>query len=265
VTPVPGHSAWQAVYFLAASADARRVLFESDEPLVPYDADTGNVDVYERANGQTTLITTSALAPNGPFEASFAGISADATHVFFETDERFLSEDVDSCHIYIGKPDGCPDLYERVGNRLRLVTTGPGSHADDRSASFLGVSADGARVIFSTSEPLAGADHDNCGEDPSVPAGCPDVYERHDETTSLVSTSPTDNQASCGRDESPSLPTCPGFIGMSSDGGSVYFVTSASLTGEDADGGLEDIYVSRVESRRHKSKRHESRRGKRSR
>jgi hypothetical protein len=260
VAPIPGHSAWAAVYFLAASADARRVLFESDEPLAAADADNGRVDVYERANGQTTLITTSALGPNGPFDARFAypnGISSDATHVFFETDERFLAEDTDSCHIYTDTPDGCPDLYERVGDRLRLVTTGSGSHADERSASFLGVSADGARVIFGSSEPLVSEDRDSCSADASVTAGCPDIYERHNGTITLVSTGPTDSQGVCGRDGT--LPTCPGFVGMSSDGRSVYFRTSASLTREDVDGGLEDLYVSRVAPLRHEAKRHHQR------
>jgi hypothetical protein len=237
------------VYFLAASSDGQRVLFESDEPLGPDDSDGGALDVYERVDGQTRLITTSALHPNAPIDARFSspgGTSADGRHVLFESDERFLPQDTDSCHRYTDAPDGCIDIYERVGDELRLVTTGPGAvNGNYESGSFLGMSANGARIVFDTSEPLVGEDRDSCGG-AYGPLGCGDIYERRDgKTTSLVSTGPTDDQSNCGEDEG--LPTrCPGFVGMSRDGKRIYFTTSQSLVPGDADGGLNDIYVSRV-------------------
>ena len=67
-----------------ASADGTRVFFETVESLVSADTDTF-IDVYERAGGQTTLVSTGPNGGNGDFDANFRGASADGTRVFFET------------------------------------------------------------------------------------------------------------------------------------------------------------------------------------
>ena len=60
-------------------------------------ADTDTfVDVYERAGGQTTLVSTGPTGGNGTFHAGFAGASADGTRVFFETEESLVSADTDT-------------------------------------------------------------------------------------------------------------------------------------------------------------------------
>jgi hypothetical protein len=246
VPPRSGSSAWQAVYFLAASQDGARIFFESDEPLVPADTDGGEVDVYERSNGETKLISSSAVGPNAPTGVGFGGISADGTHVFFMTDERLSADDRDTCLIYTDAPPGCPDIYERVGDTTRLVTTGPaGVNANYQAGWFLAVSSDGRRVLFSTTEPLVASDRDSC-DSSYQPPGCRDIYERHDGRTTLISTGPLDRDEPCGDFPDSGEPACPGLVGASDDGLRVFFTTGQSLTPGDSDGGLKDIYVSRV-------------------
>ena len=78
------------------------------------DTDTA-LDVYERAGGQTTLVSTGPTGGNGAFDAFFAGASADGTRVFFGTAESLVSADTDTT----------VDVYERAGGQTTLVSTGP--------------------------------------------------------------------------------------------------------------------------------------------
>ena len=64
-------------------------------------------DVYQRSGSATTLI--SAGTSDGLHGASFAGASADGTHVFFTTDDKLVGADTDSSD----------DLYERSAVRQR--------------------------------------------------------------------------------------------------------------------------------------------------
>jgi hypothetical protein len=47
--------------------------------------------VYERAGGQTTLISIGPAGGNGDIDAEFRRASADGTRVFFETDEPLVA------------------------------------------------------------------------------------------------------------------------------------------------------------------------------
>jgi hypothetical protein len=263
VPPGSDHGPWRGVYFLAASADAKTVLFESDEPLVPEDTDGGAIDVYARADGETRLISTSSARPDSGYDNRFAypnGTSADAEHVFFFSDDPLTPGDADSCNRHIGGPLGCTDIYERVRDTTRLVSTGPAATNGNYDAgSFFGVSTDGTRAFFSTTEPLVATDRDTCTGNGFLPPGCEDIYERHNGTTTLISTGATDDHGECGVGDT--RPKCPGFIGMSADGTQVYFRTATSLTGEDVDG-LDDIYVSSVVSGHAARKHHEQHRRK---
>ena len=53
--------------FLAASADGSRVIFESDDSLVPEDSDQF-FDVYERAGGTTKILSQGPGGGNGSFD-----------------------------------------------------------------------------------------------------------------------------------------------------------------------------------------------------
>jgi hypothetical protein len=208
--PAGGNGDFEA-RFRHASADGSGVFFLTDESLVSADTDAG-VDIYERAGGQTALVSTGPAGGNGDFFIFFSGASADGSRVFFLTDEPLVSADTDVE----------TDVYERAGGQTALVSTGPAGGNGDFFAGFDGASADGSRVFFVTGESLVMADTD----------GSEDVYERAGGQTTLVSTGPAGGNG--GFDVSSSF--------ASADGSRVFFVTGESLVGADSDGGSEDLY-----------------------
>jgi hypothetical protein len=98
--------------FAGASSDNSHVFFETDEPLVGGDTDS-SPDVYERAGGQTMLVSTSASSHNAASTPHLEDVSEDADHALFTTDERLASGDVDAE----------TDVYDRSGNETQLVST----------------------------------------------------------------------------------------------------------------------------------------------
>src|SRR5437588_6457647 len=68
------------VIYGGATPDGSHVYFTTTESLVSADTDN-SMDVYERVGTTTTLISTGPTGGNGPFDASFGGVSADGTHV----------------------------------------------------------------------------------------------------------------------------------------------------------------------------------------
>ena len=135
--------------FQGVSTDGASVLFETSERLVSADTDAQN-DVYERAGGQTSLISTGPAGGNGVSDPSFEDVSADGAVVLFNTDESLVSADTDAQF----------DVYERSGGQTTLISTGPAGGNGAFEPSFEAVSADGARVLFSTDESLISADTD---------------------------------------------------------------------------------------------------------
>jgi RTX calcium-binding nonapeptide repeat (4 copies) len=98
-----GGNGSRAALFRGASADGTRVFFTTDESLVSADTDA-QTDVYERAGGQTTLLSTGPAGGNGAAHADFEGLSADGTRAFIETDEPLVSADTDSAEdIYLSR------------------------------------------------------------------------------------------------------------------------------------------------------------------
>ena len=136
--PDGGNGALAAV-FSHASGDGSRALFTTAEPLVAADTD-GQVDVYERAAGTTTLISAGPGGGNGAFNVSFRGASRDGSRVFFDTVESLVSSDTDSAL----------DIYERAGDTTTLMSTGPDGGNGAVGALFTGASLDGSRVFFTT-------------------------------------------------------------------------------------------------------------------
>ena len=85
----------------ARQPTGRRVFFSTAEPLVSGDTDA-SVDVYERAGGQTTLLSTGPAGGNGAIAAFFQDASADGLRVFFATDESLIGGDSDaSLDVYV--------------------------------------------------------------------------------------------------------------------------------------------------------------------
>jgi hypothetical protein len=205
---VPNALAANASY-AGASSDGSRVFFTTADKLVSGDVDGGRVDVYQRAGGKTTLISTrsGAAADNGAFNAVYGGSTPDGQHVFFTTGERLVPAD----------QDNSVDVYERTGATTTLISPGNG-HFDAR---FAGASADGKHVFFMTAEKLSSADTDT-----SV-----DVYDRNGTVTTLVSRGQIHGNGHFDAT----------FTGSSSDGTKVFFETSESLASTDTDS-RRDVY-----------------------
>ena len=209
-----------------ASENGDRVVFESQAPLLPDDADSCNdiegydgcIDVYERAHGETRRLSMGLGGSNGRFNVNLGGVSADASRVFFSTAEALTPDDTDSCPPFQNRPPGCWDVYEHNAGGTTLV-----SKETARDAYFVGSSEDGQHVFFSSTERLSSADTDDAG----------DIYERFDGKTSLVTGSVSDSPP----------PQYPEFYfgGISADGSHVFFGTNESLVSEDTNGVL-DVY-----------------------
>jgi hypothetical protein len=203
IGPAGGNGAATAAY-AGASEDGTRVFLQTVESLVAADTD-GRTDVYERAGGVTTLVSTGSAGGNGAFNAFFSGASADGKRVFFGTSERLEP----------GDTDGQNDVYERANGATTLVSTGPAGGNGAIAAFFDGASGDGTRVLFHTNERLVAADTDSQA----------DIYERASGSTALVSTGPAGGNGAF-----------PAFFGGSSlDGSQVFFETSEQLTANDTD------------------------------
>ena len=140
-----------------------------------------------------------ALVSCGAEAPTFAGMSADGTHVFFTTPEALVPADADAA----------VDLYERVGAQLRLVSGG----AAAIDVAFAGASTDGTHVFFTTAEALLPADTDTAL----------DLYERTGGQLRLVSGGTAN------------VPIADGLGGISPDGTRAFFVTAEALLPADTD------------------------------
>ena len=215
-----GNSNQIAIYD-AMSADGTRIFFDSPNRLTPDDTDN-NIDIYERSNGTTTRISAGTIGGNNPQDPQFRAISADGSHVFFQTGEILAASDADGrCYDDSEGYRACQDVYERFNGQTYHVSTGPTSPNPDFNARFRGTSLDGTHAFFSTAERLAAADTDDAA----------DVYERFNGATSLVSTGPADGNAYLDAY----------FKGASDSGTRVFIETQDRLTAGDTDSEA-DIY-----------------------
>jgi hypothetical protein len=156
--PSGGNGAFNAA-FDAISADGARVLFDTAESLVPSDTDSVT-DLYQRAGGTTTLVSTGPSGGNGAFSAGYASGSKDESRVFFGTQESLVPSDTDSAF----------DVYERFAGATTLISVGPTGGNAPTTAFMLenSASADGTHAFFNTKEPLVASDTDTSQ----------DVYDR---------------------------------------------------------------------------------------
>ena len=149
---------------------------------------------------------------NGAFEAIFAGASSDGSKVFFTTDEPLV----------IGDTDSSGDVYERSGGiTTEVVSQGLVNGNGAFEAIFAGASSDGSKVFFTTDEHLVIGDSDGSG----------DVYERSGGITTQVSQGQVNGNGDWTAD----------FVGASSDGSKVFFVTDEQLVSGDTNG-AQDVY-----------------------
>ena len=92
------------------------------------------------------------IAPATSAASSFlAGASSDGSRVFFITDEQLVSGDTDTSF----------DIYERSGGTTTWVSQGEINGNGAFGVEPRGVSSDGSRVLFHTSEQLVSGDTDS--------------------------------------------------------------------------------------------------------
>jgi hypothetical protein len=222
--------------FDAAGEDAQTVVFSTSEQLVPADSDEA-VDVYEQEVGGGEPVLVSRADPscpgcgNGAADARFNRASGDASRVVFTSPEKLSGED----------PDSEDDIYARdvSGATTSLITTSPSYcplKKGNCGATYVGASADGEHVFFTSFERFTLEDGDN-----EV-----DVYERFlgespgEELTRLVSTGnspdlelgPEPPQLKGTNPPSPAASTAPKILGQAQAGSTVKVYTSSSCAGE---------------------------------
>jgi len=213
------------------SGDGSHVFFSTEDALVAPDGDTRR-DLYVRANGVTTLISTGPLAGNADLPVhQFGGVSHDGRRVYFTTRERLTSEDTDGTH----------SAYEFVEGETSARWLAPTAGGITFGIGIKAVSADGARVFFITTAALAANDTDSGCTDQVGP--CVDLYELHEGKLTLISTGPADTGATgtvC-KVFFASIPflLCP--VAISDDGADVAFWTNGRLVDGDTDASF-DLY-----------------------
>src|SRR3954451_12213074 len=190
---------------VSISADGRRVAFATDQQLVADDSDfSQDVYVYDRETGKVAL----ASGASSSSTAALARLGGD--HVYFETTEGLVSADT----------DGGSDIYRYDIASDKIVLATPGT---TQTPVFGGTSADGTHLFDRTDEAVTADD---------VDGGYRDVYQYANGQTALVSVADGFDQG----------PNDSDFQKASADGSVVYFTTADQLTGEDTDGGTDDIY-----------------------
>jgi hypothetical protein len=200
-----------AARYRGMSKDGLHAFFSTNEKLVAADTDNA-IDVYERYNGTTGLVSTGPASLNSDFDAYYKGCSDDGSHVFFQSAEQLTTGDTDSE----------PDVYDRSnGNTTTLLSTAPTGGNGAFGSALRGAADNGSHVFFETEERLTSADTDSSN----------DVYDRSGGTTTLVSTGPAGGNGAIDA-----------FFSDSSDNGAVaWFETNESLVAGDTDG-KQDVY-----------------------
>lgn len=208
----PGTS--NPVNFSDVSADGTHLFFETTESLSGADNDGGLKDVYQYANGQTTLISTAVGYADGVEASGFQKSSADGSIVYFTTPDQMSSDDTDG---------GTDDIYKRMPDgTVLLVSTGPAETLTFFNAAFSGITPDGVHAFFYTSQDLTDDDTDG---------GFADAFEHSGSTTTRLSVFEQDDQGFWDAS----------FAGFSLDASRTFFQTEAPATEDDSDG-FEDLY-----------------------
>lgn len=202
-----------------------RVLFQTAQPLADSDTDTAP-DIYERINkgqfasnvwkrveGVTRLVSQGPERFNGPFAPHFEYVSPDGERVFFTTREGLVAADTDES----------ADLYVRRESAVtELVSPGLINGNGPYDVTALG----GAEhPLFTTSEQLVNGDVDDQ----------PDLYERVEGSTRLVSTAKPGPAAPTITGSSPSSPgnsPTPAILGMTEPGSNVDLFGNPGCTGD---------------------------------
>ena len=153
--------------FRGASADGSRIFFQSNEGLVAADTDA-RMDLYQRAGGTTTLLSTGPNGGNGAFNASFAANSDDGGQVFFRTSSSSSHPTRTPHRTCTSASTGDDPRVDRSQWWQRRL---PGDLRRNLPGRI--------KVFFDTGESLVAGDTDGTWRD---------VYQRSSGTTTLLST-----------------------------------------------------------------------------
>jgi hypothetical protein len=244
------------------SSDGNTVVFDSDEQLAGADTDDTE-DLYVRSSGQYVLLT-----PGTADSPSFDAISSDGSKVFFDTSEELTGSDSDS---------GANDVFMSVGGTVTWMSRATGVSEPSDGVYFDGISADGSRLVFDSTGSFTATDQDVDDSDVFVrdggtttlasqsagdanlssyysritkngqhiffyswesispddqDGGQADVYDFTGGQTTLVS------KPAPGQDDNVGVD----FLGTTPDGSHVFLNTHESMTPDDTDGGVQDVY-----------------------
>jgi hypothetical protein len=213
-TPTPAQA-----LMMGAPADGELGAYvATDEQLLTaLDTDSA-IDIYERKGGSLSLLTLgvpSCRPACGNAESDVEaldgihGLSGD--RLLFSTAESLTPVDTDAA----------TDIYLRSGDSLELVSQGPNGFNGEFDAKPWSSNDDGSAVVFTTAEPLVGADTDASS----------DIYMRSGGATTLVSQGP---QGFNGAFES--IPAA-----HSRNEAVIVFRTREQLVGADTDNSI-DVY-----------------------
>ena len=131
--------------FRENSSDGSVVVFATEEALVAGDTDS-SLDVYRRAGGVTSHVSTGDINGDGAFESVFRGMSANGSVLYFETQEALVTEDTDNV----------TDVYSWENGETFLMSIGNGnSHSN-----YAGCTPDGRAVFWESLEQVMLSDTD---------------------------------------------------------------------------------------------------------
>jgi hypothetical protein len=206
------------------AADGTRVLFTTAGRYTADDDDSGRVDVYERRDGLTRLVSAPTGHQPGPDsgDATFVanGGTEEFSRVYFSTTEQLAADDTDggAADIYLRSDDYYTSLVTRGGD-------GPDSDPSPMTMDRSGLANQGQTAYFTTT---ASFDPDD------VDGGRADVYSHDFGGTHLVS-----------RPDAPGPDAAPfdaKFEGVDYDS-RVFFSTSEPMTSSDGDGTGSDGFI----------------------
>jgi hypothetical protein len=248
---LPGHDTSEGVSQLyGVSPDGSRAYWGTSQTLDPSDQDNHSEDIFLTTGGTTTMLTdVTATGSDWQDHVHFDALSADGTRIAFTTGDAMSADDTDSDRdVYVTDGESDPQLVTTdTPDEAAFNAANPGltrfayTAGDDIDVRDLGdpastvatpgtgepvyfedASKDLSRIFFGTQEALTSDDHDSAGYD---------VYEQHGSSRSLVTSGPTDPEDA---DQ--------GISWVSDDGTRVFWESDSSMTGDDTDGGLPDVY-----------------------
>jgi hypothetical protein len=153
-----------------ASADGTRAVFESEEDILGEGFDPG-FNFYARV-GETTARMANFGGTGGHSFSPLYRTSADASRIVFRSYGHWTADDTDDQQ----------DVFTAAGGVVERVSQGPlGGNHPDFGAEAVGLSGDGARVLFESAENLTADDTDFRRMD---------IFMREGGATTRVSTGP---------------------------------------------------------------------------